>query len=136
MSVDIMEKLKAMAGDEVAVKSKASKLRDAVKQAAIKQTGKPKAVEQPPAIRIAESAIDPTPVEDEDEDDRLIRKAMVVVLDDGDTYSNIEGARLCFIPEGSDDLPEGAYDSGIPIKDLVVLRDAIKTVVGICKTNW
>lgn len=133
MSVDIMEKLKAMAGEEVAPKSKASKLRDAVKQAA-----KPKAVEQsaPPAIRLAESAIDPTPVEDEDEDDRLIRKAMVVVLDDGDTYSNIEGARLCFIPEGSDDLPEGAYDSGIPIKDLVVLRDAIKTVVGICKTNW
>jgi hypothetical protein len=115
MSSDIMEKLKAMAGDTIPkTQTKAEKVVRAKSEIAV---AKPK---------VAEQTIDPTPVEEEEEDDRLIRKTAVVVLDDRSTFSDMVGAKVCFVPEGAKELPKGAYEQGISIYDLLILRDAIK----------
>lgn len=123
MSSDIMEKLKAMAGDTVPKTQTKTEKVDRAKR----EVAKPK---------VAEQTIDPTPVEDDEEDDRLIRKESayslltpVVVLDDGSTFSDMLGARVCFVPRDAKELPDGTFQKGIPIRDLMTLRDAILNVI-------
>lgn len=123
MTSDIMEKLKAMAGETVPkTQSKTEKVERAKREVA-----KPK---------VAEQTIDPTPVEDDEEDDRLIRKEAatslltpVVVLDDGSTFSDMWGAKVCFVPQNAKELPNGTFEKGIAIRDLMTLRDAILNVI-------
>lgn len=123
MSSDIMEKLRAMAGDTVPkTQTKAEKISRAKAEVA-----KPK---------VAEQTIDPTPVEDDEEDDRLIRKEQavdlltpVVVLDDGSTFSDMLGAKVCFVPRNAKEMPDGSFEKGIPIRDLMTLRDAILNAI-------
>lgn len=130
MTSDIMEKLKAMAGDTVPkTQTKTEKVERAKREVA-----KPK---------VAEQTIDPTPVEDDEEDDRLIRKKAatslvsaadslltpVVVLDDGSTFSDMLGTKVCFVPRNAKELPDGAFEKGIPIRDLMTLRDAILNAI-------
>ena len=55
----------------------------------------------------------------------------VVVLDDGETFSNLRGCRVCFVPPDSDALPENATANSIDIDSLLTLRDAVKTILRI-----
>lgn len=56
----------------------------------------------------------------------------VVVLDDGSTYSDLEGCKICEIPMDSTGtfwtLTEESYAAGISISDLLTLRDALLTI--------
>ena len=56
----------------------------------------------------------------------------IVVLDDGATYSNLEGCKFCEIPMDSSGtgwtLTEESYAAGVSISDLLTLRDALMTI--------
>ena len=104
-AVDMMEKLRAMAGE------------------ASKPKSKPKS-----EVKVAVVAIDTEPVTD-DEDEKPICDTAVVVLDDGQTFSLIEGARVCWVNANDDSISAITYGDGVPVSELLALRDAIRTCV-------
>ena len=90
-----------------------------------------KATASVPEVKLAATpkAVDPPTDDDEQPENELAGLVPVVVLDDGDTFSNLDGARIAFVKAGADELHDGAYQSGIPISGLLELYNAIRSVV-------
>lgn len=110
----VLAALRDMAGDTVPKsKTKEQKL------AEIKAPAKTE-------VKLADVA--PPTDDDNEREDVLPGLIPVVVLDDGSTFSNIEGARIALVPHDADEISNGAYESGIPIKGLVELYNAIRSV--------
>jgi hypothetical protein len=74
-------------------------------------------------------AVAPPGDDDNEREDVLPGLIPVVVLDDGSTFSNIEGARIVMVFPSDEEISEAAYESGVPIKGLVDLYNAIRGVV-------
>lgn len=55
----------------------------------------------------------------------------VVVLDDGSTFSNLRGCKVCFVDPDAEEIDADALASGIKVSDLLTLRDALHTVLRI-----
>lgn len=86
----------------------------------------------------------PTPAvvqEDEDEDEEVVAAPAaatdgdcpVVVLDDGQTFSNLANCRVCFVSPTATEVTADDLDRGVSIADLLTLRDAllaIRKIVG------
>lgn len=90
-----------------------------------------KAAASIPEVKLAETprAVDPPADDDEQPENELAGLVPVVVLDDGETFSDLAGARIAMVKAGSDELTGGAYDNGIPISGLLELYNAIRRVV-------
>lgn len=107
MSVDIMERLRAMAEDAPVAKSKPK--------------AEPKAESNPePEIKLADypkyaASTDAVPV---------------VVLEDGTTFSNLNGCRICLVPDDAEDIDPDDFAAGLQISDLYALYRSLKTLVG------
>lgn len=111
MSVDIMERLRAMAEDVPAPKSK------------------------PKAEPKSESNSEPTPEPEiklapQPKYAASTDAVPVVVLEDGTTFSNLNGCRICFVPDDAEDIDADDFAAGIPISDLYALYRSLKTLVG------
>lgn len=113
-NVDIMERLRQMAGDAPVAKSK-SKPADA----------EPK---REPNVQLApDTVITAVP------DKPSSQTVPVVVLEDGQTFSGIEGCRICFVPDDAEEISDDAYKSGVAISDLYTvfrLIQSLKTLMG------
>lgn len=55
----------------------------------------------------------------------------VVVLDDASTFSNLSGAKVCFVDPTAEEIDTAAYANGISIADLLALRDAVALILKI-----
>lgn len=103
-------------------KTKAEKVKEAA--ATVAATVDPKA-----KVVLPPKAVDPPEDDEEQPENQLAGLVPVVVLDDGDTFSNLPGARIAFVKPGADELADGDYEKGIPISGLLELYEAIRKVV-------
>jgi hypothetical protein len=89
-----------------------------------------KAAASVPEVKLAATpkAVDPPTDDEEQPENELPGLVPVVVLDDGDTFSNLAGARIAFVKPGADELGDGAYENGIPISGLLELYECIRKV--------
>lgn len=53
----------------------------------------------------------------------------VVVLDDGSTFSNLRGAKVCWVQPDADEITDADLNAGIEISDLLTVMNAIRTMV-------
>jgi hypothetical protein len=114
---DMLARLMSMADDDAPVTVKTEP----------KAKAKPKAeqaVER--AARPAATAADPEPVPSG-------AVIPVVVLDDGATFSDIAGAKVCFVPPDCEQIEADAYANGVSVSDLLTLRDALDTILRIVR---
>lgn len=111
MSVDMLERLKAMASGDAPTKAKAEPKVEA------KQ---PKAV---PAKAATTPVVEPVPMPD--------TVVPVVVLDDHATFSNLRGCRICWVSPDAEDIDAESLANGVDIDSLLTLRDAVQTILRI-----
>jgi hypothetical protein len=57
----------------------------------------------------------------------------VVVLDDGSTFSNLRGCKVCFVSPDCQDIDEEALATGIRVSDLLTLSDAFRTILQVVR---
>jgi hypothetical protein len=107
---DMMARLMSMAGDDAPVAAKPE----------------PKAKAKPKAEPVVQVADAPAPVPSG-------TVMPVVVLDDGATFSDILGAKVCFVPPDCEQIEADAYANGVSVSDLLTLRDAITTILQIVR---
>jgi len=89
-----------------------------------------KAAAAVPDVKLAATpkAVDPPADDDEQPENELAGLVPVVVLDDGETFSDLAGARIAMVKAGSDQLHDGAYENGTPISGLLELYECIRKV--------
>lgn len=120
----VLAALHSMAGQtEAKTKTKEQKIKEAAASAAATVDPKHKVVLPAPV------AVDPPADDEEQPENELAGLVPVVVLDDGETFSDLAGARIAMVKAGSSELTDGAYASGIPISGLLELYNAIRSVV-------
>lgn len=120
MSDDILARLREMAGGagEPKVEPKA--------KAVAPKAAKPKAEPAPVAV------VEPEPVVAPVTSPGVAKPGVltpVVVLDDGSTFSNLRGAKVCWISPDAEEIEESDLDCGIDISDLLTVMNAIRTMV-------
>lgn len=118
MSDDILARLKEMAGGGAVEPVKAA------------PKAKPKATKaDEPAVAVVE----PTPMTPEKVTGvpKSFLPTPVVVLDDGSTFSNLLGCKVCFVDPDADEIDAESLASGIKVSDLLTLKDAIHTILRI-----
>lgn len=115
MSVDMMERLKAMLGDAPKAKSE-PKPKSEPKAKVAKVESKP----EPTVAELQTAAMGP--------DGPTVP---IVVLDDGSTFSNLRGCKVCFADPAAEEIDATALSAGIEISDLLTLRDAVRTILRI-----
>lgn len=109
MSVDMMERLKAMLDDAPKAKSE------------------PKPKSEPKAkVAKVESKPEPTP---EPTPDGVT--VPFVVLDDGVTFSDLRGCKVFFADTTTDEIKADMLSGAIEVSDLLTLRDAVRTILRI-----
>jgi hypothetical protein len=117
MSDDILARLREMAAGAAAVEPKKSAAK-AKEPAAVPVAAVPEPVVVKPVaatVAKAESGVT-TPV---------------VVLDDATTFSNLSGAKVCYVDPTAEEIDTAAYANGISIADLLALRDAVALILKI-----
>jgi hypothetical protein len=122
MSDDILARLREMAGSAGEPKVEAKP------KAVAPKAAKPKAEPAPVAV------VEPEPVTEPVPGFGVAKSAVlapVVVLDDGTTFSNLRGAKVCWVSPDAEEIEESDLDCGIEIGDLLTLRDAVQTILRI-----
>ncbi len=117
MSDDILARLREMAGGAGEPKAEAKP-----------KAAKPKAEPAPVAVVEPEPVVTPVSSAGVAKSGVL---APVVVLDDGSTFSNLRGAKVCWVSPDAEQIEESELDCGIEIGDLLTLRDAVQTILRI-----
>lgn len=109
---DMMARLMAMASDDAPVATKPE------------PKAKPKAAD--PAPQAAVAVADPAPV-------HAGPLMPVVVLDDGATFSDLTGCKVCFVPPDAQQIEPEDLENSVEISELLTLRDAIETILKIAR---
>jgi len=114
---DMMSRLMAMAGDDAAVAEKPEPKAKAKAEQAVARAARPvtAAVAQQP-VAVPSGTVIP-----------------VVVLDDGATFSDLTGCKVCFVPPDCEQVTADDLASGVDINELLTLRDAIVTILKIAR---
>lgn len=107
---DMMALLMAMASDDAPVATKPE------------PKAKPKAADPAPQVAVA----DPAPV-------HAGPLMPVVVLDDGATFSDLTGCKVCFVPPDAEQIEAEDLANGVDINELLTLRDAVETILKIVR---
>jgi hypothetical protein len=115
MSDDVLASLMAMADTADTLEGKASKPKK--RPAIAESTERAEKTEKAPVSAPAKA------------EKSTGRTVPVVVLDDGSTFSDVGGAKVCFVAPGSEEITADAYETGISIADLLVLREAIRSAI-------
>jgi len=125
---DVMANLRAMLADPAQLPATKPKLAEDTQPTVPDAVFQPN-VEIPDIADIVCVADAPTIDEPECETVSPVFKGLdclAVVLDDGATFSGLEGCRICQVD--GDDVSEESYAAGISISDLLTLRDALLTI--------
>ena len=131
MSDDILARLKEMAagGDPAAVKEapKAAKPKVAT---VVPTPMEPEEVTGVPQIKTPVVSTVKAPAKVVAKDESGV-KVPVVVLDDASTFSNLAGAKVCFVDPAADEVSTAEYSFGVSIADLLAMRDALAIVLKV-----
>lgn len=112
---DMMARLAAMAGGDEPVATKAE-VEPKAKRAKAEPKAEPVVAAKSEPVSVPSGTVVP-----------------VVVLDDGSTFSDLLGAKVCYVSPDSEDIDPEAFANGIAIDSLLTLRDAIETILTIVR---
>ena len=110
-AVDVMAQLKAMMGDAAETPTKKATKPRIAAETVVQPVVEPAAKEViPPQSAVTTGG------------------CPVVVLEDGSTFSDMEGCKVCFIAADADDVTADELAAGVSISDLLTLRDALLAI--------